>query len=474
MGITPRFRISLAFVPVIAGLGLGAASPGILLGAETATRSHLQVAAGVKVWLTVHNASDRPARYRLQWLQPEAGEQMLEVAARRYAFAPTPASDPTAESTTYEFELVVEEGAPPDLSWTLFSAERGLVERPITTTFPPTIRRQSHREVPADKATWTRFQGTGLGPECSAEADDEVLDTRWLPPDTLAVRIPAGPPGTISVKIRCRKAVLEPPEPLKRVPRPLELTAAEWSITPDGRLRWIVTGQGFSPEDTLEIDGLTVSTRFVSPSRLETTAEEFQNGPVRIRVVGRHGRVSPVRTVDLDWRPRLKRLTPRVLDPQRGGRVSLSGRDFIPGLSLKLGDTVLPARFVSSSLLVLEVPPMPAGDYPAVIVLPDGSTVTSSEILKVNAAPVIETIEYLPNPVVRMSSVQFAVRAFDPEGDPLDYTWSVLSGPVSNLRPHGDGAVADVGNRLEPIVIRITVRDSAGNETTRVIRVEVL
>lgn len=461
-------RWVLLFIPLLRFISSWA-------GEETPVTARIRVEPQVQVWLRIHNDSELPAHYRVRWLQPEPREETLELNSLHHYFdAPPLLTGTTADMVTYEFSIEVQDGAPPVLSWTLFSPIEGLVEKPITSLFPPTIRKQSLDTLPADKETWIRFTGSGLSSECSTTMEDSLLETRWLAPDTLVVRIPPGPPGPVPLKVHCGKYVLTPPTTLNRVAAVIQILSARWDITPRGLLHWIVEAEGVREGDSLVVNNRPVPTHYSSPNRLETSLEDFLTGPVTFRIVGPNGRSSSGRSFEFNWKPIIREITPTVLDPEKGGTVTFRGDDFTPGLSLQFSTLTLPIQFIHHRLFTVDFPPHPRGEYPIHLLYHDGSVFDIPILIRYDAPPVIENVQYLPNPVVRMSSVQFEVQAYDPEGGPLTYEWSVLRGPVSNLRTRNEKAVADVGDHLEPIIIEIKIRDSAGNEVSRIIRVDVM
>jgi len=115
-----------------------------------------------------------------------------------------------------------------------------------------------------------------------------------------------------------------------------------------------------------------------------------------------------------------------------------------------------------------------AGEYTLVVAVSDGQGGTDAEqtwditVNNVNEAPVIETAPWAePSPASIKGTTTVHVTASDPDGDPLTYTWSRVSGPWEILfEPNGtsDGSSTTQFSVAGEYVLKVTVSD--GEEET--------
>jgi len=133
--------------------------------------------------------------------------------------------------------------------------------------------------------------------------------------------------------------------------------------------------------------------------------------------------------------------------------------------------------FSGTGSVVTWTAPRTPGTYAITVNVTDGKAGEATMQLTIdvqeaptNHPPVIESLAAKPSPVVQGQTTTIKCAASDPDGDELNYLWSVERGNIS-----GEGATVTwtAPQACGSYVIKVTVTDDRGGEASRGLKIRV-
>lgn len=152
----------------------------------------------------------------------------------------------------------------------------------------------------------------------------------------------------------------------------------------------LITGTLFSPTATVEFDGISATNvTFIDSSRLSaTTPGGTGTVDVTLTTPNSQAYLSQAFTYSASPPPQVSGINPQSGDSNGGTAVTISGTDFLSGLSVSLGSTPLDnLTVVNSTTITGNVPALSPGTYSLFVTNPDGQSDTLVNAYTVTQAP---------------------------------------------------------------------------------------
>lgn len=287
---------------------------------------------------------------------------------------------------------------------------------------PPVVRRVSPAEGPTEAETLVVVEGRGFEPGATvAFAEQPPAEAVWLAADRLAAVAPPHAPGVGDVAV-------QNPDGQRGVAAdaftwwpPPRLDAIEPDRGPDtGGTRVTVRGadlrgpgavylgDGAGLDVTVAADGRSAT--FVSPLHAE--------GVVDVAFFNPDGQAA---TLGAAWRfvgpPVVTAAAPDAISRCGGGRLELIGRNFEPGLVVRVGGVEAEVLEVADdgTRVVVRAPPGRPGPARVEVINPDGRTYRADDLVSYGVVPSLDVIDVIEVPIWGGTAVE--VGASDLETD---------------------------------------------------------
>ncbi len=424
-----------------------------------------------RIFLDIYNGQNDVLPIHLTCTTPDT-EIHIEAPSLQHVFIPLT----TEESPSRISCLLQSDTSFPDVGdrihLILFDPMEG-VRTEIIYPAGPRILRVTPSVLTSHQAVSITMKVEGFREGCEVHGNGTSLPILQREGENLTVLIPENSWPAWSLQIVCADGKKSNTVPLPvRIPSPT-ITDIRWNFTLKGEMALDIIGNGFSKNIKVLIDGRPVQSQPISTTRVQAWTEALAPGAYTVQLLSPDGSMSKPYPLRLNWEPIIRTIQPKLVEPYQAFTLILSGQSFTPGLTCLIGDYVLPVQFQSANLVRVQVPGLPPGEYPVIFQM---NTVqfSSNQFIIINAKPRIERVQYFPNPAVPLARVTIEALAIDPEGDALTYEWSIVQGPVASMHPNGQRVEINLSNETGQLVVRLEVKDSAGNTVSKLVRIPVV
>jgi hypothetical protein len=210
--------------------------------------------------------------------------------------------------------------------------------------------------------TRVTLTGTGFVPGTTVAIGGQPgTDVTVTSPTTLTFTTPAHDAGTVDVTATTPGGTTAATENFRYIAPPTITTLDPDHGPAAGGNTVEVTGTGFTDASTAVVDGTTVPTTVTSGTTLSFVAPEHAAGPVDV-TVDTEGVVSDPARYTFDPAPTITTLDPTHGPASGGNVVAVTGTGFLPGSTVTIGGTAVPATVTSGTTLTFTAPDHAAGD----------------------------------------------------------------------------------------------------------------
>lgn len=227
---------------------------------------------------------------------------------------------------------------------------------------------------------------------------------------------------------------------------PTILSASPTSGPETGGTEVFITGTLFSPLSTVEFDASSAtSVTFIDSNRITaTTPGGYGTVDVTVSTPNSQALLSQAFTYTTVPPPQINDMTPQSGDSNGGTAVTISGVDFLNGLSVTLGSTPLSnPTFVNTTTITGNIPALSPGIYSLFVTNPDGQTDTLPNAFTVTQAPIgliAGDLAPLGNPDGQLNAADFLILQRIVSGAVIPDAYEQLVGDVAPLN-NPDGAL---------------------------------
>lgn len=222
-------------------------------------------------------------------------------------------------------------------------------------------------------------------------AGTSALNVTVVDSQTITATTPAGwTPGPVDLEITVGSGTGYAASTCTYL-EPTILSVSPTSGPETGGTEIFINGTLFSPLSTVEFDANSAtSVTFIDSNRISaTTPAGFGTVDVTVTTPNSQALLSQVFTYTTAPPPQISNMTPQSGASNGGTAVTISGVDFLNGLSVTLGNTPLDnPTVVNTTTITANVPALSPGIYSLFVTNPDGQSDTLLNAFTVTQAPI--------------------------------------------------------------------------------------
>jgi len=208
-----------------------------------------------------------------------------------------------------------------------------------------------------------------------------------------------------------------------------------------------VTGTQFLDGATVQVDGVSVGTSFVSATQLTATLPAHSWGTAQIRVVNADGQTTAAQTYTyVAPAPTLSTTEPSNGSDLGGDIITVSGSGFLEGAQVRFGTTAASTTFVSGTQLTVTTPAHAWGWADVTVINPDGQQISMAYGFRFDhAAPTLASLNPTNGPTaggtITLAGTQFLNGAtVQLNGSPVQTTFVSATQLTATLPPRQWGS----------------------------------